>query len=142
MHMQVGLTFHHIGYATYSIEQSLETFTLLGYLLRRIEEDAINYARLALLVREGFPDVELVEGLGGVSPVENILDKNGVCPYHICYESNAFESAIADFRKNGFSLLFRPRPALLFDGRRICYLYHKNIGLIELLETVERGTGA
>jgi methylmalonyl-CoA/ethylmalonyl-CoA epimerase len=136
--MQAGLTFHHLGYATHSIEQSLETFALLGYAAQRIEADEGNHARLALLVRKGSPDVELVEGLGADSPVKSILDKSGVCPYHVCYESDAFESAIAGFRKNGFSLLFRPRPALLFDGRRICYLYHKNMGLLELLEKAPR----
>lgn len=133
--MQAELTFHHLGYATHAIEESLKTFSFLGYSLHRIEEDEVNHARLALLVRQGSPDIELVEGFGDFSPVKNILDKNGVCPYHVCYASESFEAAIVDFRKNGFSLLFKPRPASLFDGRRICYLYHRNMGLMELLET-------
>jgi methylmalonyl-CoA/ethylmalonyl-CoA epimerase len=70
-----------------------------------------------------------------------MLDKNGVCPYHVCYEADAFDAVIAGFRKHGFSLLFRPRPAVLFDGRRICYLYHKNMGLVELLERRETVDG-
>jgi len=139
--MQAGLIFHHLGYATRSIEQSLETFAFLGYLPQRIEEDEVNHARLALLVREGSPDIELVEGLGDDSPVKSMLDKNGVCPYHVCYEADAFDAVIAGFRKHGFSLLFRPRPAVLFDGRRICYLYHKNMGLVELLERRETVDG-
>ncbi len=88
-----------------------------------------------VIVGEGkYPLLELVEPVSEKSPVRNILNKAGVSAYHFCYEVENLNDSIAELRKKKFMLLVKPVEAVAFDGRKICFLYHKDAGLIELLE--------
>lgn len=128
------MEFHHIGIATKDIEKSALAYSLLGYQSGDLIYDPIQRVNLCFLKQEGFPVIELVSPVEETSPVNNILSKNGTMPYHTCYAVGDITTEIEKFKKNKFLVVVSPVPAVAFDNRRVCFLYHKTSGLIELLE--------
>ena len=126
--------FHHIGYVTDSIDNTCKMYINTGYESTMVIEDTIQHVNICFLTKEGFPTIELIEPADEKSSVNKLLKKNGVSPYHICYEvediNAAFEELIA---AHGYTPLFRPVEAIALENRLISYLYHKSIGLIELV---------
>ena len=72
---------------------------------------------------------------GGIkpSPVDKILEKNGTCVYHLCYESDDFEKEFLELRQQGYIPTGLKKPSLI-DGRNVVFLWHMYNVLIELLE--------
>lgn len=58
---------------------------------------------------------------------------------HLCYRVPDLDRAIATARSRGLLPLGRPVPAVAFPGRRIAWLYHKYLGLFELVEDETEG---
>ena len=128
------MEFHHIGVATMDIEQSAIAYSLFGYQSGEIIFDPIQRVNLCFLEKEGFPIIELVSPIEETSPVNNILNKNGMIPYHTCYEVDDIMTEISNFKRKKFLVVVNPVPAVAFENRKICFLYSKMTGLIELLE--------
>lgn len=83
---------------------------------------------------KGGPCVELISPKDDTSPVCKNLQKNGVSPYHICYETESLEESIAELKKQKFLMVSKPSPAVAFGGKRVCFLFSKSVGLVELVE--------
>ena len=96
--------------------------------------DSKQNVNISFLEKAGSPLLELVEPVNEKSPIRNILNKVGVSAYHFCYEVENLDDSITQLRQKKFMLLVKPVEAVAFKGRRICFLYHKETGLIELLE--------
>jgi methylmalonyl-CoA/ethylmalonyl-CoA epimerase len=128
-----NLTFHHIGYAVKDILVTAEYYTKAGWKISEIQIDVIQNTHIAFLSRDNFPLIELVAPIDNTSPVVKTLEKIGITPYHICYETDDIEKAIYELKKQHFLPLFKPVQAVALDNRKICYLYNQHIGLIELL---------
>ena len=126
---------HHYGLATNNLDQAMEAFRSLGYQVNEPVLDPIQRVKVALASREGEHPIELVCDDEGGGQVRGILSKSGSGLYHICYEVDQLEETIATLRAKGYLLLHKPTPATAFDKRRIAWLYNRNIGLIELLES-------
>ncbi|MEG1564166.1 MAG: VOC family protein [Bacteroides sp.] len=131
--MTEPLKFHHIGYVTDNIVNTLSCYSKMGYLASEIVVDPIQKVRICFVSKNGDPCIELVEPLDEKSSVNKILKKNGVSPYHVCYEVENIHNAFENLIEDGFIPLFRPVEATAMDNRLICYLYKKEIGFIELL---------
>jgi methylmalonyl-CoA/ethylmalonyl-CoA epimerase len=84
--------------------------------------------------RDGCPIIELVEPLDISSPVNTLLKKNGVSPYHLCYEVSSIQQSIEMFKSAGLKQISAVSEAVAFEGRLIVFLYNSNYGLIELLQ--------
>ena len=132
--MLVNAIFHHVGIASESIAKTSELFIGAGYRMSEPVFDPLQNVKIAFLEKAGSPLLELVEPVDETSPVRNILNKVGVSAYHFCYEVQNIDDSIAELRKKKFMLLIKPVEAIAFDGRKICFLYHKDAGLIEFLE--------
>lgn len=131
--MLENFRFHHIGYAVEKIEDTANYYINAGFSQSIAVIDNIQNVRIAFLKKEGFPFIELVEAVDELSPVIQTLKRSGVSPYHICYEVDDIEDAIKRLKRMRFIPLFKPVNAVALDNRRICYLYNKDVGLIELL---------
>ena len=129
------LNFHHIGIACRDIEKTKAFYLQQGYTATPIVEDPLQHVRISFLDKDGGPRLELLEPIGDQSPVARTLATSGVTPYHICYEVTDLEEAIATLRSQRFLLVNGPVPACALDNRRIAFLFQKNTGLIELLES-------
>jgi len=126
--------FHHVGVAVESIERTGSLFVEAGYKMTVVIFDPKQNVNISFLEKDGSPLLELVEPVDEHSPVRNILNKTGVSAYHFCYEVENLDDSIAQLRRKKFMLIVKPVEAVAFNGRRICFLYNKDAGLIELLE--------
>ena len=80
------------------------------------------------------PAIELLEPGSALSPVSKTLEKSGVSPYHMCYCVEDIEEAVKELKKKRFLPLFRPVQAVALGNKKICFLFNREVGLIELVE--------
>jgi methylmalonyl-CoA/ethylmalonyl-CoA epimerase len=126
--------FHHIGYAVKEIAVTADYYIRAGWSLSELQIDTIQNTEIAFLSKVGFPLIEFVAPVNDSSPVVKILEKSGVTTYHICYEVDDINIAVYELRKQKFILLFKPVEAIALNNHKICYLFNKDVGLIELVE--------
>ena len=133
--MDCHLEFHHIGIACLDIDKTSRLYVDQGYTPSPVIEDHLLRVRVCFMELAGQPRLELLEPLDEQSPVTRTLEKTGVTPYHICYEVQDIEAAIASLRSSHRFLLVKgPVPACAMEDRRVAFMYQKNTGLIELVE--------
>jgi len=128
------MVFHHIGIATSNIEDTITRYRYMGFETSDIIHDPVQHVNLAFLTKENYPLYELVQPVDNRSPVQNIVSKVGVTPYHMCYLVEDLEEAIAYFKKDKYILIVKPVPAVAFNNQLICFLFHKDTGIVELLQ--------
>lgn len=124
---------HHIGYAVKNLEQSISAFEALGYTAGEITSDAGRHIRIAFL-QNGSECVELVAPDGDETPVDGVLKSVGPTPYHICYEVSNLEEALNELQKSRWIVTKQPEPAPAIGGAAVAFLYHRRVGMIELVE--------
>ncbi len=124
-----------MGVAVESLERSVGVFSDAGWAATEAVYDPVQRGNIVFLTKnDGSPMIEMVEPVDDASPVKNILKKVGVSAYHFCWQTADLEAAVATLRKKKFVVVVKPVPAAAFDGRRICFMYHRDTGLVELLE--------
>lgn len=128
------MEFHHIGVAVKSIDATAPMYESGGYKRSEVVFDPIQNVNICWLTKVGAPIVELLEPVNESSPVCKTLEKNGVTPYHSCYVVDKIDDAVKELRSQKYVLTGKPVEAVAFCGSRVCFLYHKNMGLIELVE--------
>ncbi|MET0851168.1 MAG: VOC family protein [Candidatus Rokuibacteriota bacterium] len=130
----------HVAIAVHSLRQSIDllrdTFGLpLEY------EEQIGQTRLAMLpVGETY--IELLEGQGPESGVTRWMQEKGPGLFHICFEVEDIDAALAELRAKGVKLRDEtPRPG--HGGSRIAFIDPAATGnvLIELAQ-LPAGHGA
>lgn len=129
-----NLKIHHIGYLVKKIDRAIQTFKALGY---RIEQDTvyddIRKVDICFLTKDGYR-VELVSPVSPDSVVAGLIKKYKNAPYHICYETDDFESAFGQLTAAGFLAIDTPTPAPAMNGRRVVFLTSASAGMIELID--------
>jgi methylmalonyl-CoA/ethylmalonyl-CoA epimerase len=130
---------HHIGYAVRNIDDSRKSFELLGFY--PVGSEHRDYLRnVDILFMKNMADTVELIAIADRNTRSDIdfLTKSGrnqfVGPYHVCFEVRDLESAVRELREKRFVISSEVAPAPAICGRRVVFLYHKNTGLIELLE--------
>jgi methylmalonyl-CoA/ethylmalonyl-CoA epimerase len=126
--------FHHIGVAVKDLDATASVYEQGGYRRSASIFDPIQNVNICWLTKEGMPTVELLAPEDDTSPVNKTLEKNGVTPYHTCYVVDNIEETVAQLRKQKYVMVSKPAEAVAFCGSRVCFLFNKNVGLIELVE--------
>jgi methylmalonyl-CoA/ethylmalonyl-CoA epimerase len=130
---------NHVGVATPSIDQSLETYrTMFG-----AEPHGEPFDLPAQGVRVCFVDtpnsqIELIEPLGENSPIVNFLDKNQLGgQHHVCFEVPDILAARDEMRAKGATVLGTGEPRIGAHGVPVIFIHPKDMGgvLVELMET-------
>ena len=126
---------HHIGYAVRDIENALEGFYQLGFVLESRNADESRRVCIAFL-RNGETLVELVapDDSDLPSPIDEVLKKVGPSPYHICYIVEDIDNQCKSLKKEGWSILIKRSPAPAIDNAPVAFLFRKSVGIIELVE--------
>lgn len=121
---------HHIGIATSNIREEIENVRKFQDVLSvsEIIFDQEQTVSLCIIKTGNGLDVELISG----KPIENLLAK-GITYYHLCYETADFEEQLRKLTSKGAILISAPKPAVLFDNRRVAFIYLP-YGIFELLE--------
>ena len=115
----------HIGFVIKSIEKN--------YPDAAIYTDPIQKVKVAFIVINGIK-IEIVEPLEDCSPVNGYLNK-GQNIYHLCFSVPDINESIIIARKYGFHCIAKPVEAVAFNNKKIAWLYNKNFGLFELVES-------
>lgn len=132
--MLSNFKFHHLGYVTDNIDKTAAVYVAAGYKSGNIIIDPIQQVKVCFLEKQDAPRIELVTPLNDTSSINKFFNKNGVSPYHVCYEVNNVENVFEKLTEEmGYIPLFRPVPAVAFENKLICYLYKKEIGFIEIV---------
>lgn len=126
--------FHHIGYAVFSLDATAAIYEKAGYRRSETIYDPVQNVNICWLTKEAFPTVELLAPVDETSPVNGTLKKSGVSPYHCCYVVDRIEDAVTELKKQKYILVKQAAQAVAFNGSRVCFLFNKDIGLIELVE--------
>jgi len=132
--MLPNIKFHHIGVAVKEIDATASVYEQGGYHRSAAIFDPIQNVNICWLTKEGMPTVELLAPADEKSPVNKTLEKVGVSPYHCCYVVDNIEEAVAELKKQRYIMVSKPAEAVAFCGSRVCFLFNKNMGLIELVE--------
>ena len=120
---------HHIGVACRDIEEGIEHLSRIHDVVARTEviRDPAQDALLVLLTLADGTRIELVAG----RQVEALVKKN-IGLYHLCFEVADMQAEIDRLVGEGAKLIVPPKPAALFAGRAVAFLY-VGYGMIELL---------
>ena len=122
-----AIKFHHIGIATKNIEKTLEWvsehFEIMNISDKVYDENQDAYVQMIETIDV---NIELVSG----NIVEKLIKKN-ITYYHMCYEVDNLEEAMASFKKS--IVISNTTKAILFDNRKVAFLFTP-IGIVELLE--------
>lgn len=128
------ISIDHIGYAVRDINETAAPYVAAGWMLSEIYNEEVQHAKIAFLTKPGMTTIELVSPHEGPSPVDEFLEQGGVQPYHICYVVEDIMAALEALHEEDFMPLFWPVESVAMHDKKICYLYNKNVGLIEIVE--------
>ncbi len=127
------LKINHIGYLVKKINAAIHSFETLGYrVCQETVTDEIRKVDICFMEKDGYR-IELISPVSEDSVVSGLLKKYKNCPYHICYESNDFDSDFAALRADGFLPIDDLTPAPALSGRSVIFLTHPAMGMIELI---------
>jgi methylmalonyl-CoA/ethylmalonyl-CoA epimerase len=129
---------HHVGYAVSSIDDSALAFELLGF---RVVSEKINDTGRninVLFMQSGETLTELIEtaDITKPSPIDSIMRSNAmgrIVPYHLCFETEDLDEVTGTLRDKRFVIAAQRSPAPALGGE-VVFMFHKNVGMIELLE--------
>jgi methylmalonyl-CoA/ethylmalonyl-CoA epimerase len=137
LQLSVDLQISHIGIAVKNISETKEMYRILGFegTDGPYYIDELQGVR-ALFIRKDSIVLELLEPLhqGQASLIDNYLKGTTHNMYHICYTCSDIDRTIQTLKKEHFRLLAEPIPGIGFQDHRICFLYHRKLGIVELVE--------
>lgn len=128
------MLFHHIGIACNDIDATANAYESCGYKMGGVIFDPLQNVKICFLSSPTNPMIELLAPVDEESPIVQILDKNGTMPYHICYSVADIRDAIKRLKRQRFLLVSSAKPACALNNKEVAFLYHKDVGLIELLQ--------
>jgi len=123
----------HIAIAVGSLKQSMDLLQN-AFGIKVEYEEQIGQTRLAMLpVGETY--LELLEGQGPESGVTTWIKENGTGLFHICFEVEDIDGALAELKAKGVKLRDET-PRIGHGGARIAFIDPASTGnvLIELAE--------
>jgi methylmalonyl-CoA/ethylmalonyl-CoA epimerase len=127
----------HVGYVVSDMTESLQRFcAVYGFhQVTDITYDPLQHVNLVMLEQESLQRVELIQPIDENSASFSFM-KSGGGLHHFCFKVDDLEKAIADLKEQKFLLFVKPVPAILFNHKRVCFLFSKrDRSIIELVES-------
>jgi methylmalonyl-CoA/ethylmalonyl-CoA epimerase len=120
---------HHIGVACRDIGEEIAQLSRVHDIVSQtpVVSDPEQNAQVVMLTLSDGTRIELVAG----PQVETLVKKN-IGLYHLCFEVPDIALEIDRLVGEGARLIAPPKPAVLFEGRTVAFLYVA-YGMIELL---------
>ena len=124
------LKFHHLGIACENIK---EVTVFLENTFSIVKKSKIVFLEnqgvdACLLTNDDGTNIELVSG----KTIEGFVKKKQFL-YHSCWEVENIDTAIKSFVDNECLLISEPKPSILFNNRKVAFLF-TDVGILELLE--------
>lgn len=137
----MALKIDHIGIAVANLEKSLEKWQrALGLRVGSVEEIKERGLKLANLIPENGPSIELISALGEDSTVEKFIEERGEGIHHFCFEVDDIEKAVGSLKKKGVQFI-EPAPQRGAEESLIAFIHPSSFNgvLIELKEKRAKG---
>lgn len=124
---------HHIGYLVSDLNKSINALALFetDIVIRDYTDN--NRKAVFALIKTGDNLVELIQPLTD-SNLHSLKIRFENMPYHLCFSCKEIEKQFERLREHGFFPVEEINPSALFEGKRVCFLFNKAIGIIELIE--------
>lgn len=130
-----NLTVDHVGYLVENLEAAVLELKAIGFVPEGNPVcDYRQRARLCMMHNADNFRIELVAPFPDNLSLRKMLTHQPGGPYHVCYSTDTFESSLEALLAGGWVVLFSPVAAPAMGGRRICYLWKRELGFVELLE--------
>ena len=131
-----GLTFDHFGLATRDAKPTLAFLRGLGYRTPEAVHDLLQHVNLVLCEHPSMPTVEVIFAADESGPLDAILAQQPQSIYHLCYRSRELTTTLEAIKAAGHRTMVvsSPKPAVLFDQRRVSFYMVRGFGLIEIIE--------
>ena len=133
----LNLKIHHIGYLVRKKDAARAAFEDLGYRVRadwvRDESRGID---ISFIEKDG-TCIELVSPYRKDSDVSGLLQRMKNTPYHICYLSAHFTEDLSALREMGYLPITEKAPAPALENRKVVFLLHPALGMIEVIDDPE-----
>lgn len=132
----LDLEFHHLGLAVSQPNKAIQFLGLLNYEIKEKVFDPLQGVNLIWCHSKDQPNIEIIYPQSLPNPIERLLNVNGELIYHICYAIDDRESTLGVLKAKGFRILpiVEPKPAVLFQNRKVSFYRIVGFGTIELLE--------
>lgn len=128
----------HVGVAVPALESATKSLEdLFGYkVLSGPIHDPIQKVVVSFLTTADSEEVaiELIAPDADDSPIRSMLNKGNGGAYHLCFETDDMEGALAHAESLGCIVVALPVPAIAFGGRRIAWIYTPSRQLFEIVE--------
>lgn len=132
---------HHIGIAVNNLVQARDLYIRMGY---RPSHDGILTDKKrcisVVFLEKDSARIELISRLSAEasSPIDRFIHSGkGYAMYHIAYIVTDIHVAVEYLRDQKFIQIEDIEPAELMDNRLEVYMYHRKMGLVELVEYSE-----
>ena len=132
--LHLGVAVPEIGPATEMLNALFGSKVVSGPFDDPIQKVTVNFLTQTSSPDADAAEIELIAPLSEDAPIQSILKKTGGGAYHLCFETNDLEEALAHVRQHGCLLVSTPAPAIAFEGRRIAWFYTPSRLLVELVE--------
>ena len=130
---------NHLGYATRNLEETINAFLKLGY--TKVHEDIKHHVPKNMYVQRvklGDLIVELMATADTSKPsfVSEALEATTepFVLHHLCYDVDDIHKTVGDLMATGEYTIHEAITSGVFQKNQICFLRHKQIGLIEFFE--------
>lgn len=135
----MALILDHIGIITPNLEQLASVLGCFSEFQNAgpVVEDLNHFARIQFLAcsKMKFPRLELIEPIGGESPLNRGLEQGGGS-HHFCFQVASVASVDAWCRKTSIRKVFGPNHAPAFgEGRDVVFAHAPGLGLVEFVST-------
>lgn len=136
--LSVDFYFDHTGIAVKNIEKTKNYYESIGFGFGEVVFDPLQNCYLSIGKHKDYNDIELVQGYEN-DIIEGIDHHDNGLPYHICYRVKNIDDTLKFFTENTvkFDVVKSPQPAILFNNKRVVFLYIQSIGIVELLEDTD-----
>ena len=129
-------TIDHIGIATSSLDESQQLWSILGFTQGEDQINSEEGVKIRFMNGNTSTRIELLEPLGGDTPVGKFISKNGPGIQQIAVRVADIEETISVLLSVGVKMVSET-PTLGADGHRIAFVHPSSAGgvLIELVES-------
>jgi methylmalonyl-CoA/ethylmalonyl-CoA epimerase len=128
--------FHHVGLLTRNIADATGLLKRQNYKIGEVVRDENQKCDLVLCKRADSPLLELVKPFDEEHVLSAHTERNGIGPYHLCYEvqGSLFDSRhFFGGQRHVRTVDWTPAP--LFQGRRVSFYFSTSFGLVEFLDS-------
>jgi hypothetical protein len=130
---------NHLGYAASNLEEAINAFIKLGY--TRVHDDIKHHVPKNMYVQRvqlGDLIVEIM-ATADTSKPSFISEKlkattDPFVLHHLCYDVENIHKTVEDLMATGEYTIHEAITSGVFQKNRICFLKHKQIGLVEFFE--------